>query len=223
MYSASLQQDAIAETYADLRLLVYQLTHRFARRYHIEFEDLISESHVIFVKACQRYDPTGGMSISSWVYSKLWWGLIDHMKREMRHHLAHRHENIDDHQHIESGREAPDFLIGVRNELNFDASAIISLIVNANNDLAIVCKWNNVRRKGGFKKAIKEHLYDMGWTREEVKQSFKDIAAVISDRNAERPKPVKVFDIDRVRMTKEDWWLHRNIGLTAERVRELLA
>ncbi len=166
----TLRQEVLTETYIDLQKMVYMVTNKIALRYGVPFEDLIGVSHQIFVKECDRYDSKHGASISSWIYSKVNWGLLSFMRKEYRHlHLG----NLDDAP--EQTCPPNTFLAEIKSELSEDANSIVALVLDTHNDFALLCKWRKTRTRRAALNALVEHLEDVGWTEEKIELHFNEI------------------------------------------------
>ena len=51
-----------------LMKIAYQVSHSFHNKNpHIDFDDILSESHLIMIRAMETFDPEKGRSLNSWV------------------------------------------------------------------------------------------------------------------------------------------------------------
>lgn len=62
-----LQKDIATEAHADVEKLIYSITHRFADRFHIPYEEIIGQSYFGFMSAVTRFDPSRNTKLSTWV------------------------------------------------------------------------------------------------------------------------------------------------------------
>lgn len=193
MYCPALRNDILTAAYEDLRPAIFEITGRFAWRYRFHFDDLLSESHRIFVREFERWhasDRKDKAALSSWIYGKVTWGLMSFVRKEIKHHNL---PNADD---FDTRSEDPNlFLFELRSELSADANAIVSLVLNAPADLMALLKWNKPTSRTAVIQSIREHLEDSGWQREEVKRYMAEISAVLNgEPREENPDQLSFWD-----------------------------
>lgn len=173
-----MRQDAIAECYADLRLLIYKVTHNLARRYCVPFEELISEAHYSFIRAFDNYQPERfkkKASFSSFVYFALSCDLRTYLQKQRRHqgHLEINEEIC--------GTEDPNqFLLKFEGHLEEDAKAIVHMVLDAPAELnALFCQ-HAVRNRCGLLRVLKDFLRDRGWTKDRIAIAFEEITVLLT-------------------------------------------
>lgn len=165
-----LQHQITNTTYEDLSHLVFQVTHGFARRYNIPFRDLVSEAHIIYVEQVERYDKTRGTALSSWVYTKVWFGLMSYVRRGFK-----RPPHVELEEAPEPATPPDLFLHDLRDELSADARTVVSLLLDSGRDFSLLCKWNRARTRTSMLKTLREHLEDIGWSAEQIGEAFDEI------------------------------------------------
>lgn len=215
--STALRSVAMEATYEDLQLLVYQATHKIATRYQIPFEDLLSEAHCCFVRAFDTYTPEKGASMSSWVYSKVTWGLQTFLRKELRHHNQPR---IDDQPELayDPGRPVSELY----SDLSDEAQEVVRVLLESPKDFSRLCRWNDVASKDTLRETMSEHLQDRGWSVFAVRESFQEIAEALEPEEEEKPEPPPPPCLRRLNTTRKEIWLVARVGLTPSQVRHLL-
>lgn len=175
--SIALRHDTIAESYADCRLLIYKVVHTFANRYNVPFDELLSEAHMSFVRAFDRYDPSRFVKkakFSSFVYFALSCDLRTYLQKQRKHtgHLEINEELC--------GTEDPNqFRLRFESHLEMDARTVIHLVLDAPDELSEVLGLREVSNKRGFLRALREHLRDLGWSRDRIAIAFEEISVVL--------------------------------------------
>ena len=64
--------DVIAETYKDVDLLLWDVSHRFVRRYGGTLDEAKSSANESFMIAYENWDPTSTMAFSTYVRKVVW-------------------------------------------------------------------------------------------------------------------------------------------------------
>ena len=215
MATLALRDMQLTAAYEDLQRLVYFITHRFAKKYGVPFEDLISEAHVIFMEQYARFDPSRGSHLSSWIYLKVRFGLVSFMRKQYKHlRLA----SIDEAP--EQSCDPEIFLTDLRGSLSEEANAIVSLVLDMPKDFELLLRINRANTKRAVLSSIHEHLTDQGWTEDEVEKYVSEISAVLTGQEVtheeEKPEPGSFWDESSERVLSR-------IGLTRLEVRALLS
>lgn len=213
----ALPQDALSESYDDIKKLIYKIAHGFAHSRNVPFEELRSVVDLSFVKAYAEFTHKRGSKLSSWVAFVAMCELRTYLKRTHRYrHWLELNEEI-------AGAEEYDasFLFSLRSELGKDANAVVSLLVESSSDMQILLRGNDARGKLAVLRTLREHLTDVGWTELRVDCAFSEIAKRINPATHNQREEDR--DLRRLGLTREDVFLLARTGLTAKDVRMLLA
>ncbi len=170
-----LQHQIINTTYDDLSHLVFQVTHGFARQYNIPFQELVSEAHMIYVEQVPRYDRTKGTALSSWIYTKVWFGLMSYVRNGFQ-----RPPHVELEEAPEVSTPPEQFLLDFRDELSEDARTVVGLLLDSRRDFSLLCKWNRVRTRKQMLKTLREQLRDEGWSSRKIFVAFFEIREALS-------------------------------------------
>jgi len=219
---ASLRADIISEAYEDLRLMVFNIAHRFSAKFKIPFEDMLGQAHVIFIQQMDRYDPAHGAKLGTWIFSKVTWGLMSWMRTELRHWHLDDADELDE----EASNADSRFLVEIVSELSDDARAVVQLILDAENDFKLTCRWNRAHTRSGMLRSLREHLEDIGWHSRQIKTCIQEIRHVLCDGAENEPEREKEDEtprpLARLNLRREDVWLSARVGLTPREVRALV-
>ena len=221
MRSSTRRAAALASSYEDFHLLVFYITHSFATRFDIPFDDLISEAHVAFVKAFDSYDPSHGTKVSSWIYHEVWTGLMSFMRKELRHRNL---EELTDQTPMGFTTQST-FLLDLQDDLGRDARALMEILLSGPRDFSTLCRWNQVTTRTGALEALREYLEDRGWPTRSISRGISDLRALVNNRPkrpCERTDEDEFWDDGRW-SAREECWLIDKVGLTPARVQALLA
>lgn len=180
-----LRQDCLTEAYYDVQNLIYDICHRFQRKYHrytkraaIQFEsydkelfeELVAEANLQFIKAFDKYDGTSS-KLSSWVRHRVPLCLLEGLRRHLhRNDLCPKVETdltiLANQSRFDLGR--------IAFELSEDAGVIIKLLTEDNPEFTRRLGQRTTRKR--YRKEIKKYLRESGWSLERVKKSFKELA-----------------------------------------------
>jgi len=175
MKAKTMRRDALAETYADVQLLIHKTCHDFQKQYGGDYQDLFSYAQEIFIAAYDRYTEGKGMKFTTWVRQLIWWKLKDEVRVRQQHLVLLPREDVG----VLEAATAPiqvefdleDFC-AVR-ELSKGARLIVKLVATRR-DVPDSC------RDG--KAALKEILAtEYKWTPEETKACFAEIITILKE------------------------------------------
>lgn len=171
---------AVTDTYEDVKMLIYKMSHKYAARHRVAFEDILSEAHRTFMRCFYNYNPTRFQTkakFSSYLYFALSCELSTHLKKEHRHrgHLEIKEELVGAAEHDAN------FRVMLESELSEDAKAVVALLLDTPSDMAVLFKWHDVRGKRGCLVALRDHLEDIGWGAKRISESFNEIKSIFAN------------------------------------------
>lgn len=174
------QPRPIEETYASVQKLIYKVAGDFHRRFGGDFDDLVGEANVAFMKVYEAFDPSRGAFTTLLQHSIV--NRLYDVAAMKRRRPAVRLEAVA----AESGIPVADWVAApaetwdelAYQELSEDARTVLKIVVGAPAELRALAK-----AKGGHAKnwrhALKGYLADMGWTANQVAKSFEEIAGLL--------------------------------------------
>lgn len=199
----AIEQDALTETYNDVKLLIYKVTHHFTARSGLPFEELLSEAHYIFARAYRNYDPKRFSSkFSSFLYFSLHCELKNFIKKQYKHRNL-----LEVNEECVGTEDANRFRVSVESGLSEEAKLVVALILDTPQEMRAVMRWNSVRGKRSMLVSLREHLIDLGWTAEQLKTAFHELQVVLGDTARRKAQQ------------RTEFWLRHRIGLTPDQVR----
>lgn len=208
MQKQKIRQIILEETYKDVSLLLYHVTHKVATTYNTPFEDLISVARLAYVQAVDSYSNNHGTKLSSWIYSNVFWKLVTHARKETRH----KSEEVEGEEILDylpckrSEAEASTCFFDLVAELGLDARRVVRLVTAEHGDFAQLCRLGKKgRSKTDMQRRLRVLLLEMGWTAEDISGAFRQIRRKV--RNS-----VKGYD---------ETWLIEHIGLSPRQVRTM--
>ena len=144
--------------YLSLRNMLAKLVLKIQHRHGGDFDDLMSEANLLFVRACHTHDSSKSRLIT-WVYTKVWYGLLDHVRAVAKHQQW-------DCEDLDQVADKPRFNVqDLLREVSGDAADIIRLIVDDDGRDA-------AREK---RSAVVQHLLSIGWAADRIIESFREI------------------------------------------------
>lgn len=213
---SKLQRLILNSDFEDMHDLVFYVVGKFARRYFIPTEELIGPANSIYVREYHRWQAGDKQaSLSSWLYQKIWYGLMSFVRREIvfrsrfgycteitgvRHTSSRADlegENVEDETPLEQAltTQPNNYRLELESELSEAAQGVVRMLLDARTDLALTFSWQTAKaprvRRKHMLRALREHLDDLGWPREKVDNSFREIRAVFcgeDEEESEQPK-----------------------------------
>lgn len=179
---AVLRMNALTETYIDTENLINKIAWSFYDTYGGEFDEWKAEANYLFLLAYDSYK-NGKSQFSTWLYLKVWFGLIKYMKT-LRKQCSSIFPNTNASSIEFVKKELPNkttqtYLFSpleMLDGLNTDSKTIIRLILQPKE---ITNKIKTGPHPCHVKKAIKKYLNNLGWTSRRIKESFKEIKEVL--------------------------------------------
>jgi len=181
MSSTIITLDATTETYFDIQNLIFDTVWKFQRQNGGDFDEMVAEANLIYMKAFLSHNPNKSQ-FSTWLRFALWKGLIDFRRfiREENRYINIKHfEEIENFHLYPASTYIPFW--DLISELSDDAKTIVDLILEPPEIMQ-----SAALRKGNapcnIKTALRTHLsYVLGWSANQIKNSFQEIAAVLND------------------------------------------
>jgi len=213
------------ETYKDVEKLLFSITHRFARMYGMDFNDVFSAGQELFMKAIRTYKPDKGTYFSSWFNFILTRCLITILNKEQRY----RGYNELNEEIAEHPKANLDLLFDF-DDLTADACEIIELVLNPNDEFSLWLKWEGVRSPSKVLKLVTEYLMSKGWEEDRCKETIEEVKEYlgIPTKKVEENPILKRIGLSREQVSKG---VLKNpkpepelalLGLTKEKVRKQL-
>lgn len=180
MFEATLEREAAASCYNDVRPTINATVRDFVRAHGGDEEDLRADANTAFLrgwrKAAGRDIPDFHLYIRRWV----WYALFDEYRTKTQYRRKNKTKaiHIDDMDMLQE-RPAPGFALeDFIAELGEDAAAVVRLVVG---DTAGV--HDEALARGGavrnLRGCVRRHFLALGWTRERVNASFAEISSAL--------------------------------------------
>jgi RNA polymerase sigma factor (sigma-70 family) len=171
----TIRQDALTETFEDVKKLIHQACHSFQKKYGGNYEDLFSQAQEVFLEAYDRFDSTKGMTFSTYIRQVIWWRLQDEQRHQAQRNtkLPRDSSDVTDCQKVVS---SPVFDLGDFCEITGmspDAMKVVRLVVTRKEVPGMI-------RSG--KKALRNILTkEFKWSEGRIKVSFKEITTALKE------------------------------------------
>lgn len=193
---------AISDTYEETKMLIFQVSHRMSTRYFLPFEEVLGQAHLIFVKSFYSYDTTFGTKFTSWLQSKLQWGLTTWLQEEYRSRI---HTEIKEE---DFGICSVDqfYLRDMLSGMSGEARMIVKLVCDSPMELVAIMELTRVEGRRQIRRTLREYIQDrFQWAAKEVNIGFAEIRSVLTDK----PMPDTVKNdptLERLGLTKAMVW-----------------
>lgn len=180
---SKLSQDAVNETYKDLERMLFQLTHKAARRFGVRFEDLLPAAQNGFVYAYRTYNPNNKRKAKfvTWCYFVVNKEIANWMEEHVKHSKrSASHVEVNDETLGASSTDAA-FRSDLEAELSDDAKHVVHLILDTPEDIRALYRFNKANTSRDALRCAREHLMDIGWSASRVVESFNEIRALLGN------------------------------------------
>ncbi len=173
----SQDQDAITETYHDVKKLITYVCKRFQSGCSEDFHDLIATANLAFVKAYRSYTTGKNTKFTSYLCTIIWRDLCTKSRKEygQRSHII----NIQDIELFAALEDIEWNLRDFAELLSLDSKTVMQLIFNTPKEIAKVAKAKG-DHANNLRSTIRDHLLNIGWTTRRVRLSFSEIRQLLS-------------------------------------------
>jgi DNA-directed RNA polymerase specialized sigma24 family protein len=165
---------ACAETFRDVEKMLYEMCWKFAKRFGMDFEELVSVGHVAFMKVYQGFDASRGCQFSSHFHNSLRFALLDFVSAERSRQQKY---------HVDSDLVslAPDIhghrLQNILADLSNDARTVVLAIVESPKELADVLR---CRRPDKIRRGLWKYFKALGWSLGRAEECFAEIRLALN-------------------------------------------
>ena len=184
------QQDAYAETYEDVKALIWYTVLNFNRKHGGDVEEQVSIANLMFMEALAKHDPERSSFVTYLVW-KIWWRLMKDLNKQIQRQAArpaimqrwpHKRGALQERLMDDAGvfslnsiAERPDnppfdvgtFLV----EASEDAQQVLQMALEFEEELK-----QEVRLKTRtLRSTLRDALRKLGWTMDRITESFGEI------------------------------------------------
>lgn len=177
-----LRKEVLAETYKDMQKFIAASAWDFWESYGGDFDDLIAQANLIFIDAFDKYDPSRGAKLSTWIAFKIRVGLCEYMRNGNVYETPHI--PIDD-KFAETYPASNDnfSVLEFLDEMEQDARIVLQLFLETPRD--VMENILNSRKKtnhvqSAMRKRLQNRLRQIGWTMRRTREAFEQIKNVTS-------------------------------------------
>lgn len=179
--NAVAQQEAIAITFEEVKLLIWDTCHKFYRRYgnlNGTVEELFSLAQLSFMKAYHSYTKTTA-SFATWVRWYIWHELLEYQRGDMRRNKAAKvtpTDMVENDNFIanQSNFKMIDFVDG----LSEDAKMVVNLVLDPPDGLAAAMRKRGPG-DGRTKLSIEQFLLGFEWDSIKISEVFSEISTAL--------------------------------------------
>jgi len=173
MIAATLEREAMTETYEDVKDLIFDSAWSFQRSHGGDIEELIAESNKIFVLTYHSYNEDFS-KFTYWLVFNIKHGLKEFTKHEWRQ--SHPSLNrIVKHDPYKCEYAETFSVIELLDEIGKDAETILQLFTETPKEVFT----STLRERIYIKNRIKNRLRQMGWTIRRIKKTLEEISEAI--------------------------------------------
>jgi len=171
------QQDAVEETYDDVKMLIHKICRSFMRRKRIHqryYEDWHAEACLAFVRAYQSYNQLRGR-FSTWLWHSVWNALSEQLRTEAVHHLTPHLTESQMNRIIDN--QSPQYdKSNLDSSLSQDAKAVMMLLLDTFGHID-----SQEEKPGEIRLSIHDLLSSLGWSFRRIVESFREIQIALTE------------------------------------------
>lgn len=163
------------DSYKDVENLIYNLIHKYQKRYGGEWDDLLAECNLAFSYAYKTYNPERS-KFSTWVYWAVNTCLMENLRQTGRASQI-KIVSLEELKKIPSHRHSRN-IIDKASELSESARIIAQELAHPCLDvrlnLKILGKRESPRR---LRRGVAMYLQDQGWSEREITNGFAELGS----------------------------------------------
>jgi hypothetical protein len=151
---------------------------RYVERMCGSYDDMRAEANQAFLEAFMTYRDDRGMKFRSWVGNKVWFRLLDILKRKTHQARLLKRTELDDYRYDFSPFSLSEFL----ESLSANAQEVVRIaVVETPYDVMVTLTQKRDDGPRAMQAAIREFLLDIGWTSRQVTETFLEIRKALND------------------------------------------
>jgi hypothetical protein len=172
MKRTALQADAIATTYEDMEMLIFDTVHKFIHQNGGDFDDLIGQASLSFMYAWQTRDRSKA-KFTTWLRWVVWHDLLTLVRNRARHAGKVVFTDLDP-EAFAAPREFDkvEFL----DSLGDDAWFVAKCVLDTPREL----RWLMEREPLMIRVALREYLRALKWEAQRIRQAFTEIRQMLA-------------------------------------------
>ena len=160
---------AATDTFTDTSKLVSKVVKSFQERYGGQWDELMSQARLYFMEAFVKHTSEMG-SFTNHVYHKVWWGLLNHWKREKLVSTRFQLGMALDHRPCPPRKSSINYLRGLFTSLSTDGREVVEMALD-------YAKPNFSPRQILIR--LRKSLSEMGWSRSRMQSTFEEVRSAL--------------------------------------------
>jgi hypothetical protein len=182
----------VEQTYLDVELLIKTTVHKFQRQYGGDFDDMMGEANLVYMKAYMTYNSSKAV-FSTWLCNCIWNKLLNNMIMKYREKNTTKgrrvkvlsynygYEESPEKFIFESITDTPPNMTDILDMLQDDAKYIADLVLNpekASTVYSMYCSEFSCRKSllDGITKHLKQ---DLNWSRKRILEAYTSLKKII--------------------------------------------
>lgn len=179
MSTATPTCDPVSETYLEVKGLIFDTVYKHVQLYGGDFDEMLSEANVVFMRVYKIYKPERG-AFSTLLVTCIYRELTDMLRKRIADRPfwgssidADRGNGsmADKIQDTHVGKFDRD---GFASSLSHHAQIVLNLTLNAPKEIAEIAIGKGDEPRN-WRSTIRDFLYNNGWSSEEIATSFDEI------------------------------------------------
>ncbi len=192
-----MNKTAITDTFHDVKEQLYNLSHRFRKEHPgAEWSEVISEAFESYCKCYHNYDRSRGARFLTYLTFKVWKDLLSKAREIAQENNLLKQKDIEaatltlwgEHggsywDHVPDKEPLEEFdKKGFFGKLSEDAAIVARLALDNPIEIRVstIQRSGNIDTPKGIRAAIYEFLRDLGWDRERIYNSYREIQEALS-------------------------------------------
>src|ERR1700722_19728887 len=158
--------------YEKVKRLIFDHCHGFVRHFHGNYDDYLSESHLLFMDAYNTYNPEKA-KFTTHVRWRVYYGLMDMIRKQFKEseRLLERSKSFNEAENHKNGFR------GFIGELSADAATVARLLLQ---ETPIEAMKNENKLDAGKASVVRLLIDDLGWDIRQITRCFTEIRDALS-------------------------------------------
>lgn len=169
-------EGALERDFHSVKNLIAHIARRFARARGGDPDELYAEGCLEFLLRYDKFDPSRGTKLSTWLYTVLWRHFNDLRRSELRRERGERKPEDE----LPARRNGSVPIRRVVEGLGPKALELLDVVLCPPADIAPEHRVAH-RAPRDYRRAVRDLLVGLGWTPDEVGKAFAEISRALRD------------------------------------------
>ena len=173
---AILEREVLTQKHEDVKMLIYSTVWKFKNKHGGDFDIMLSEANLAFMKASESYNESKGV-FTTWMVNKINYALLEFERRGCRR--KERLPITDKDFALIDTTNNPNPFLDIQDEMKEDCSIIANVILQdlVNYPINTAKRLSPARLRGGLRRYLQNTLQ---WGNAKINKAFSEMEGIVN-------------------------------------------